>query len=495
MVCTHCSNLDAALVHVAKITTSGTLKCKNCDDSSNLWICSDCFNIGCSRYVKNHALEHFNQTKHPISISVADASVFCYGCDEDVQILDQSIVNLQKSIVLNHVNQVQVIFIDSTSEASVGEVKVLRPKLDANDNPVELARPRTCGLRNLGNTCYMNAALQCLANLSLFSDFIAQVAVDPTCSNESRTSSGRSTRSSRHASQAPVIAECLSKLFKAMTTEKNGHSHSPDSFRNAFAKIHDSFWGFRQQDSHEFLRILLSQLESEFPIYQPSLTDVINQCFGGKLQSVVVCIQCGSEFEKVDYFYDLSVDIPAEFWTKPKDQACMEVCTLQDCISKFFTLESLTENEWFYCTECQLKQPSAKQFMILKEPKILCIHIKRFRHDKTAKSKLNTFISFPVKGLDLSQFLVENDTAEMSPSKKRKVATYQLQSVIVHHGSNLSSGHYTSFVNIPQVQSEISEETSSQTGKWFHFNDSSVSEASVDSVRKSCAYILFYCKS
>ena len=496
-MCSHASDVCQALANIVAMTALQAIECKSCGDQTNVWICTACFHVGCSRYIKDHALNHFKETNHSVSISPADASVFCYDCDKDLTLYEQKIVELQKAIVVNHVNRIQVVIIESGSDISEEKAKNTKQNLDANDNPVEVFLTRTCGLRNLGNTCYMNAVLQCLANLSIFAQYIAQVAVDPTCSNESRTSSGRSTRSSRHATQVPVIAESLSSLFRAMNSEKLSHSHSPDSFRNAFAKLHDSFWGFRQQDAHEFLRILLSQLESEFPVYQPQLTDVISKCFGGKLQSLVVCIQCGSEYEKVDYFYDLSVDIPQEFWSKPKDQSCMEVCSIQDCLSKFFTLESLTENEWFFCEGCKLKQPSAKQFMILKEPEILCLHIKRFRHDKTTRSKLNSFIQFPLKGLDLSQYLVENDNVETSPCKKmKKTALYNLKSLILHHGSNLSSGHYTSFVNISQkaVPNQISQSVQ-ETEKWFHFNDSTVTEASVDSVKKSSAYILFYCKS
>ena len=40
-------------------------------------------------------------------------------------------------------------------------------------------------------------------------------------------------------------------------------------------------------------------------------------------------------------------------------------------------------------------------------PQILCIHLKRFKHEMYFSSKINHFISFPLTGLDMKPFVVK----------------------------------------------------------------------------------------
>ena len=500
MKCTHVSFLEYQVDKILHIVSNKKLKCENCEEDANIWICLECYEIGCSRYIGAHSKQHWIESDHSTCISLSDGAIFCYQCDDEVYPNDEEIYKLQKTIVDIHVARVQVIEIDSSSTTEEGNSSIVIL------NQIKEAKC-TRGLRNLGNTCYMNAALQCLANLTQFGLSVISINIDPSCTSETNSrKSTRSTRSGRSNAQNPIIAQILSDLVKKLWTNDERSALSPDAFRNAFSKIHESFWGFRQQDAHEFLRVLLCQLESELPIYQSNLAELVSSCFGGKLQSNVVCIQCGSEFEKIDYFCDLSVEIPQQFWDKPKDSSCVEICTLQDCIANFFSLEELTETEWFYCKECNLKQPSAKQFTISKEPSILCIHIKRFRHDRSSKSKIQTHVAFPLGDLDLSSFLITSDE-QVSPSKKMKRSLYRLESFVVHHGSTLSSGHYTSFVRanreisqylqngeLLNATSVTAPKISDVKDRWFHFNDSTVTEASLEAVKKASAYILFYQK-
>lgn len=58
---------------------------------------------------------------------------------------------------------------------------------------------------------------------------------------------------------------------------------------------------------------------------------------------------------------------------------------------------------------------------------ILCIHLKRFRHEVMYSFKISSHVSFPLEGLDMQPFL-----AKESPSQ---VTTYDLLSVICHHGT------------------------------------------------------------
>lgn len=60
-------------------------------------------------------------------------------------------------------------------------------------------------------------------------------------------------------------------------------------------------------------------------------------------------------------------------------------------------------------------------------PQILCVHLKRFRHEVMYSFKVSSHVSFPLEGLDLRPFLAKECTSQ--------VTTYDLLSVICHHGT------------------------------------------------------------
>lgn len=111
---------------------------------------------------------------------------------------------------------------------------------------------------------------------------------------------------------------------------------------------------------------------------------------------------------------------------------------------------------------------------VLELPEMLCVHLKRFRHDLSYSSKISSPVNFPLVGLDMRPYLHKEC--------KSKVSTYDLTAVICHHGT-VGGGHYTSF-----AKHEIS-------GKWFEFDDQIVNEVSPEVVQNCEAYVLFYRKS
>lgn len=108
---------------------------------------------------------------------------------------------------------------------------------------------------------------------------------------------------------------------------------------------------------------------------------------------------------------------------------------------------------------------------VLELPEMMCIQLKRFRHDL---SKISSPVNFPLVGLDMRPYLHKDC--------KSKISMYDLTAVICHHGT-ANGGHYTSF-----AKHEL-------TGKWFEFDDQLVTEVSPEVVQNSEAYVLFYRKS
>ena len=79
-----------------------------------------------------------------------------------------------------------------------------------------------------------------------------------------------------------------------------------------------------------------------------------------------------------------------------------------DCLSSFTELVELAETELYNCPNCKQKQRSTKRFWIRRLPNVLCLHLKRFRWSNYFRTKLDNFIDFPIKGLDMSKYILSN---------------------------------------------------------------------------------------
>lgn len=92
-----------------------------------------------------------------------------------------------------------------------------------------------------------------------------------------------------------------------------------------------------------------------------------------------------------------------------------------------------------YCPKCKEHRQASKKLDLWRLPEILVIHLKRFSYNRFSKSKLGTFVDFPVEDLDLTHYIVHR-TSEVSER-------YSLYAIVNHYGS-LSGGHYTAFVQV-----------------------------------------------
>ncbi|XP_016411706.1 histone deacetylase 6-like isoform X2 [Sinocyclocheilus rhinocerous] len=60
------------------------LPCEECGGDTENWICLFCYKVLCGRYVKQHMVTHGQESGHPMVLSFADLSVWCYACESYV---------------------------------------------------------------------------------------------------------------------------------------------------------------------------------------------------------------------------------------------------------------------------------------------------------------------------------------------------------------------------------------------------------------------------
>lgn len=83
-----------------------------------------------------------------------------------------------------------------------------------------------------------------------------------------------------------------------------------------------------------------------------------------------------------------------------------ETVTLDKCIELFTVAEQLGPEDPWYCSRCKEFQQATKKFDLWKLPPILVVHMKRFSYkNRYWREKLETFVNYPIKDLDLSTFV------------------------------------------------------------------------------------------
>ncbi|CAA0836022.1 ubiquitin-specific protease 8 [Striga hermonthica] len=147
-----------------------------------------------------------------------------------------------------------------------------------------------------------------------------------------------------------------------------------------------------------------------------------------------------------------------------------ESISLYKCLEAFLKEEPLGPDDMWYCPVCKKHCQAGKKLDLWRLPEVLVIHLKRFSYSRFLKNKLETYVDFPIHDLDLSGYITQKD--EQSPHR------YMLYAISNHYGS-MGGGHYTAFVH-------------HGGDRWYDFDDSHVSPISVDKIKTSAAYVLFY---
>ncbi|XP_058722741.1 ubiquitin carboxyl-terminal hydrolase 25 [Vicia villosa] len=307
------------------------------------------------------------------------------------------------------------------------------------------------GLRNLGNSCYLNSVLQCLTFTPPLANFSLRSQHSLPCDSP--------------GSSCPfcILEKQIARLLRADLT-----SDAPSKILSCLRLFAEHFRCGRQEDAHEFLRYVidachnsclrLKKLRKKGGGGGEGGASVVKEIFGGALQSQVKCLCCGYESNKVDEMMDISLDV-------------FHSNSLRDSMQKFFQPEVLDGNNKYKCDGCKKLVTAKKQMSILQAPNVLVIQLKRF--EGILGGKIDKTVGFE-EVLVLSSFMCK---ASQDPQPE-----YKLFGTIVHSGYSQESGHYYAYVK-------------DAMGRWYCCDDSCVTLATLQEVLSEKVYILFFSRT
>eukprot|EP01133_Synstelium_polycarpum_P014926 gene14926-17650_t len=415
----------------------------------NVYACLVCGKNFQGRAEGSHAHYHCLQANHHVFINLHTQRIYCLP--DDYEVIDPSLDDIK--FLLNPT------FTRSQIDS-----------LDSNARPVRaldgtLFVPGIVGLNNTKSQSYINVVVQALARVPPVRNFLM--------------SSDLPSRTSR------LVAN-FGELMRKIWNPRNFKGQvSPHELIQAIQNASNRRYTLAvESDPLEFLQWLLNTMHADLGGGKGanSPATVISQAFSGAIEvtTSVPARPAGEDGSKArdastvraqTTFMNLALDLPPRPVFKDEhDKSIIPQVPLFTLLAKYDGVTPRLQ-----------ATGESKIYRLLRLPRYLIFCVKRFSHNNFFKEKETTIVNFPLKNLDLTDYLSEplrpkDNNGVVIPSK------YHLLANIKHEGDP-NSGSYTVYL------------FHKGSDKWFEIQDLTIKDTLPQLVAVSEAYILIYEKS
>ena len=398
--CEHtlCLEQDAA----RQIASGDLGHCVGCDLKENLWLCLTCGNLGCGRKQygggapgNNHQVEHNAATGHPVAVKLGsisaegNADIYCYSCDDE---------RIDPELVAHLAHWGIDISGRQKTEKSMTELNIeqnLRWEFSMTTADGEELKPMFgpafTGLKNLGNSCYLNSIVQALFSTPEFvSRYYRPDEPLPPTSKPAEDLEIQLRKVADGLLSGRYSHPDTDVLASEETTEQpHQKGLAPAMLKHLIGRGHEEFSTMRQQDAFEFLLHLLKLVSRSQQSARGQYKDVADpvDAFRFVMEQKLQCQSCKKVRYRQDEMENISVAVPIQRIAQKdvqmgdgvketdekKDKEEFEPVTLQQCLDDFTVAESVE----LTCSSCNGKG-FTKQSLFKTFPTVLAVNARRF---------------------------------------------------------------------------------------------------------------------
>uniref|UniRef100_A0A671YLC1 Ubiquitin carboxyl-terminal hydrolase n=1 Tax=Sparus aurata TaxID=8175 RepID=A0A671YLC1_SPAAU len=390
-----------------KIPPSGW-RCEVCDLQENIWMNLTDGKVLCGRRYfdgsggNNHALLHFQETGYPLAVklgTITPDGADVYSYDEDDMVLDaklpEHLSHFGIDMMTMEKTERTMTELEIAVNQRVGEWEVIQ---ESGTTLRPMFGPGLTGMKNLGNSCYLNSVMQVLFTVPDFqSKYVSNIdkIIDDAPSDPTQDFK---TQSSPLSNQ--TVHACL---------QGDQIGIAPQMFKALVGRGHPEFSTNRQQDAQEFLLHFINMVERNCRSgSNPS------EAFRFLVEERIVCQQSqkAKYTQRVDYIVQLPVPMDQATNTEElqeaerrREEGDSSAPTVRAQIPFTACMAALSEPEIltdFWSSAVQTKTTATKTTRFASFPDHLVIQIKKFTFGLDwVPKKLDVSIDVP-DTLDLS---------------------------------------------------------------------------------------------